>query len=53
MRKTFAILVMAAVLLGAVGTAFAENGIIWPFGSTKSASSTKIRLMEDKTIWPF
>ncbi|HWI63050.1 MAG TPA: hypothetical protein VNT75_14475 [Symbiobacteriaceae bacterium] len=50
MRKVFAVLVVTAALLGVVGTAFAENGSIWPLSSTKA---TKVRLMESGSIWPF
>ncbi|HYF90782.1 MAG TPA: hypothetical protein VD969_00910 [Symbiobacteriaceae bacterium] len=51
MRKMFAVLVVTAVLFGIAGTAFAENGTIWPF-STKSGSY-KVKPMENSTIWPF
>ncbi|HYF76491.1 MAG TPA: hypothetical protein VD973_05140 [Symbiobacteriaceae bacterium] len=51
MRKMLALLVVTGVLLGVVGTAFAgENGTIWPTSSTKSS---KVKLMENGSIWPF
>ena len=48
MRKIFAVLVVTAVLLGVVGTAAAENKIIWPF-----AKAPKVGTLENKIIWPF
>jgi hypothetical protein len=52
MRKTFAMLLVTGVLLGVVGTAFAgENGTIWPTGS--KIQGTKVKLMENGSIWPF
>lgn len=51
MRKTFALLLVTGVLLGVVGTAFAgENGTIWP---TSSSQSSKVKPLENKSIWPF
>jgi len=50
MRKMFAVLVVSAVLLGVVGTAFAENGSIWLTRSTRSA---KVKIMENGSIWPW
>lgn len=48
MRKTFAVLVVTAVLLGVVGTAFAESGPIYPFAKT-----SRVKVLENKIIWPF
>jgi hypothetical protein len=50
MRKMLALFVVTGVLLGVVGTAFAgENGTIWP----TSSKSSKVKLMENGSIWPF
>lgn len=50
MRKLFAVIVVTAVFLGVVGTAFAENGSIWPYTTTRAS---KVRLLENGSIWPF
>lgn len=51
MRKLFAALLVATVLLGVGGTALAENGSIWPWNTVKSFN--QIRAMENPSIWPF